>query len=333
MQINRDVPSPYSLQIEPTEGCNLACSFCGLQSLRDNGADAALDVHGKNSAPYKFMTLETHERIVSEVARLGWNPRIEWAMHGEPGMNKQLTDMVKQAREYNPKAYLMLTTNGGGLVKDTCAKIAALFDAGLNTLAIDNYKHAPHIMTRILEQLDEDSLGDVRVWHRYTYPAQAEGNPHHRHTGKKLVLIHDISENDTGNHTLTNQGGNSFAPLKQPLDKRCAKPFRELSVRWDGAVAICCDDWKGAYKIGNVNETPLDALWYGPRFESARRRLYANNRDFGPGAPCTGCDVTTYRNGLLPDKLGKSTMLAESPESKKHIAAALAGRVFSIKLG
>ena len=30
---------PYTIQIEPTEGCNLGCSFCGLQGMKHNGKD------------------------------------------------------------------------------------------------------------------------------------------------------------------------------------------------------------------------------------------------------------------------------------------------------
>lgn len=328
MNINRDIPAPYAIQMEPAEGCNLACSFCGISSIRNNGADAELNIHGKNSAPYRFMSLETNERVASEVAKLAWNPRFEYAMHGEPSMNQQLAEMVATTRKHNPKAYIMVTSNGGGFVKNASERITALFDAGLNTLALDDYKHSGGLLTRVLAQIDET----LAPWHTYTYPAQPEGNPHKRHNKRKLVVIHDISENDTGNHQLTNQGGSSFKSLGEPLAERCAKPFRELSVRWDGAVAICCDDWPGKYKIGNVNELGLDAIWYHPRYEAARRKLYAADRDFGPGAPCTGCNVRTYRNGLLPDKLGKSTMASPDAQSANYVKQALGGQVFSIKL-
>jgi radical SAM protein with 4Fe4S-binding SPASM domain len=324
MQITRDVPPFYALQIEPTEGCNLACSFCALQSIRDNGADAEKGVHGKNSAPYKFMTLETMERLASEVKRLGWNPRWEYAMHGEPTMNPQLTEMIAIVRKYHPRGYIMLTTNGGGLVKDSVKRMQAMFDAGLNTLALDHYNHA-NLVPKIRAQVDDDPLWSID---RFEYPRDDEGNPHRRHNGQKLVFIHDISQNTDGTHTLTNQGGNSFPLVDGFLAERCAKPFRELSVRWDGFCSLCCDDWPGKYKIGNVNDTPLEDIWYHERFEAARRRLYAKDRNFGP---CRGCDVRTVRNGLLPDKLGKATMPAPDEASERALREAMRGKVFSIK--
>lgn len=331
MKINRDVPPPFAIQLEPVEGCSLACSFCGLQSIRDNGADADLGIHGKNSAPYKFMSLETVNKIAADARDLGWTPRFEYAMHGEPSMHPRIAEMVQAVRSYNKKWYLMMTSNGSGLLKDSLAKIEALFDAGLNTLALDDYAHSggwvPSIVKKITDHYS-DPLSSLPYEYRH-YPADPRGNPHKRHTGRKLVVINDISENTTGNHQLTNQGGASFSAKKESLVEKCAKPFRELSIRWDGNVSICCDDWRGEYKIGNVNDTPLDEIWYHPRFEAARRRLYAADRSFGA---CTGCDVRTMRNGLLPDKYGKGEMLAPDAESNALVREALRGKVFSIKI-
>jgi radical SAM protein with 4Fe4S-binding SPASM domain len=317
---------PFAIQLEPTEGCSLACSFCGIQSIRDNGADADTGTHGKVSAPYKFMNLYTVAKVASSAKRLGWNPRWEFAMHGEPTLNKQLAEMVAVVRQHHPRGYIMVTSNGSGLLGQP-GKIKALFDAGLNTLALDAYKHA-NFVQRLQQELGVAQVVDgIEVCH---YPLNPAGNPHHRHHGKMISIVADISDNTSGTHQLTNQGGNSFAAEQVNLEQRCAKPFRELSVRWDGNVALCCDDWKGQYKIGNVNDTPLEALWNHPHFEAARRKLYAAQRDFGP---CAGCNVRTYRNGLLPDKKGLQAMLRPNAETRQHIRTALRGKVYTIKLG
>jgi radical SAM protein with 4Fe4S-binding SPASM domain len=316
------VDPPFAIQLEPVEGCSLACSFCGISSIRENGADAMLGTHGKNSAPYRFAELATIRRVIEEVMRLGWNPRIEFAMHGEPTMHPQLTIIVDEVRKLAPRLHLQLTTNGSGIMKDR-AKIMQLMRYGIDLMVVDAYKHAD-FADRVRALLAEDCPYPV-----FEYPAQPEGNPHRRSKQKRIVFVHDISENETGNHQLTNQGGNSGGPLRAPLARRCAKPFRELSVRWDGNVALCCDDWKGEYKIGNVLETPLDELWHHARFDAARRRLYAKDRAFGP---CAGCDVTTPRDGLLPDKMGKKDMPPPDAASEQHLRQALRGKVFTLKL-
>lgn len=335
MEITQEIDTPFVCHLDAVEGCSLACSFCGIRSIRDNGVTETSG-HGKNSSPYRYIEVETVEHVAKQAAALGWNPRWEFALHGEPTVHKDLPGLIAAVKRHHPKGYIVVTCNGSGLLTHAVEKIEALFNAGLNTLALDDYRHSGGWVTKIMKQVREgyemdDILSSKSVpFDFYNYPEQPEGNLHHRHNGRKLVVVHDISDNTTGNHQLTNQGGSALATPKIDLHQRCAKPFREFNVRWDGNVAICCEDWQGQYKIGNVKETPLQDLWMHPRFEAARRRLYEGKRDFGP---CRGCDVRSTRIGLLPDKKGKAEMPPSDDESAKYIQQALAGKVFSIKLG
>lgn len=316
---------PFAIQLEPTEGCTLACSFCALQSIRENGADADLGIHGKSSPPFRFMNLGTVHRIAHEVKRLGWNPRFEFAMHGEPSVNTLLSEMVRVVRRALPHAYIVVTSNGSHL--RTHEALWSLFYNGLNTLALDDYKHADFIAKG--KPARKELLAEHKDIELLYYPDNLKASPHTRHKGKRIVIIRDISANDAGTHQLTNQGGNSFHKVES-FQQRCAKPFRELSVRWDGNVALCCDDWPGTFKVGNANDMPLDALWNHPRFWAARAYLYAGDRASVP--PCKGCDVRTHRNGLLPDKFGLEEMPTPTAAHAKLVKDACAGKQFTIKL-
>jgi radical SAM protein with 4Fe4S-binding SPASM domain len=141
----------------------------------------------------------------------------------------------------------------------------------------------------------------------YDYPVNPNANPHHRITGQRIVVIEDISDATKGTHaTLNNHAGSAF-PLDYSKDHlRCAKPFREISVRWDGNVAICCNDWPGVYKVGNVVTDGLETIWQSPAFNAARKALYNGRRDLLN--PCHGCDATSYRPGLLPDPKGQADL-------------------------
>src|SRR5580765_2518673 len=92
---------PFSLQIETTQGCNLFCTFCGLRGIQE-----------KSGGPYRFMTKEILTSLITQVTDLGWNPRVEFAMHGEPTMHPDYIGMVALAYSIHPKLQLMLTTNG-----------------------------------------------------------------------------------------------------------------------------------------------------------------------------------------------------------------------------
>ncbi len=298
---------PYCIQLEFTEGCNLACTFCAINSLRE-----------KAGGPYKHMTLDRAEYIAKKISEAGWNSRLEFAMHGEPTMNPNWIELIAIFRKHL-KNSLMVTSNGIGLLRKPGinTNIKAAFEAGLNILALDDYESVK-IIDKV--RVAHDGSYEVRE-----YPKDKKGNPHIRATVNThfVTLIRDISQATTGTHSnLTNQGGTAFPKDYSRMGQRCAKPFREFSIRWDGSVAICCDDWRGTYKCGNVLDLGLEEIWNGVHFSAARHKLYHGDRDFGP---CDGCNVRSYRPGLLPDATGQLSLPKASEQDSVYIEEALAG--------
>jgi radical SAM protein with 4Fe4S-binding SPASM domain len=309
---------PYAIQIELCEGCNLRCNFCGLQGIRSK------EELGKN---YKFMEENTLKEIMYGIVVARWNPRIEFAMHGEPTMHPNYIKMIDLARRYAPQLQLMITSNGGGLLRKPgpVANIDELFDAGLNILALDDYVGVGYI-PKIRNALKENPI-EIPT---YEYPADKRGNPHQRHkiTDQMLVFLEDVTVTSKGTHSvLTNHAGCGSPALTEPLQQRCAKPFRELSIRWDGNISHCCNDWRGTYKCGNINETTIGKIWNGPAFSAAREVLYAGNRKDIP--VCSRCDYKTYRNGLLPDKFGKTKLPDPDEQTMADIAEATEGTPYT----
>jgi hypothetical protein len=302
MKYARQEP-PNAVQIELAEGCNLRCAVCGLNGIRGKEND------------YKFMSKATLFSLITQIVENKWNPRIEFAMHGEPSMHPEYPYMIGIVRKNFPRAHIMMTSNGGGFLRKPgpVENVRAVFEAGLNVLAFDDYVNAkivPKIRSAYLFAVEGGKVeNDVQI---FEYPAQAEGNPHGR--GKpglrKLTFIEDLINATKGTHShVNNHAGAGGPPNELGQGKRCAKPFRELSVRWDGSVAVCCNDWRGIYQCGNVVKDGLDAVWNGREMGAARVKLYHRERDFGP---CKGCDAVSHRVGLLPDKLGKGTL--EAPD-------------------
>jgi radical SAM protein with 4Fe4S-binding SPASM domain len=284
--------SPFAVQLEMVEGCNLRCDFCGIQGIRT-----------KAGGPYKVMTNDTLVHILDGIKEHKWNPRIELAMHGEPTMHPNLPYMIAIIRKWLPDAYIMLTTNGGGLLPNADGKLAQLFMEGVNVVALDCYEHV-NISEKVRTALKLGCLAGVEF---HEYPAEKDFSPHTRRKGKHLIFVKDISKAADGTHSRLNNHCGSAAPKNYEMqDKRCAKPFREMAFRWDGSVALCCEDWRGEFKVGNVNEKSVGELWLSEAMNAARRILIKGWRGHMP--TCSGCDQRSYRVGLLPDPLGKITL-------------------------
>lgn len=308
---------PFSIQVESTEGCNLRCSFCGLNGIRPKHNVRTDD---------RYMTPETAQRIAEQVAVAGWNPRIEFAMHGEPTLNPELHKLIGRFRRVLPDAYILLTTNGDPLRTHPMgfnAVVDRLFGFGVNTIALDNYRGMR--VAPLFRAYMQERPGDL-----YEYPAQPEGNPHKRRPAysRTVSIIADISVSTQGNHAhLSNHAGAAAPRNGDMAGKRCALPFRELSIRWDGNVALCCNDWRGVYKLGNVHDMTVEELWHSDAMYAARKYLLQGERTF---FPCLGCDHRTYRTGLLPDKYGKQTYPLPTEEDDQAIVRALTGAPYTV---
>lgn len=285
---------PFSIQIEMTEGCNLLCKFCGIHGIRSSAKG------------FKFMSIETAILIAKQIADAGWNSRIEFAMHGEPTLHPKCSLIIHYFRHYLPRNQLMMLTNGAGLLPMPKVKTNRLFYAGLNVLGIDAYKHNPH-----WKEIHWRVPGEF-------YPGKAP-SPHGRFKigAREIIYIQDIKEAKSGGHSvLNNHCGCGAPPLEIPMQQRCAKPFRELSIRWDGNIALCCNDWRGHYFCGSIKSSSVETIWNNKAFQIARKMLYNNNRDF---IPCKWCDAKSYRVGLLPDKMGKETMPKPTKADKQWL--------------
>jgi radical SAM protein with 4Fe4S-binding SPASM domain len=303
---------PFSVQVELVQGCNLMCGFCGINGIREKAGN------------YDFANIETIHATASQMAEAGWTSMIILAMHGEPSLHPRLADCIATLRRYLPKNDITLVSNGSGFNRPGKQKqlVQDVFDAGLTKLALDDYEHSGYI-PKLLTALGDDV--PFKVLH---YPADGlDTSPWRRWPAKKqaIVVLADLQKN-AANHVglaqLSNHCG-AAGPLTEKLaGQRCAKVFREFSVRWDGGVACCCQDWRGTVKVGNVNDTSIDRLWNNSVMQALRRKLYHGERDFGA---CLGCDYRSTRVGLLPDKMGKDSLPRADKKDMTVLAAASAG--------
>lgn len=283
--------APFSIQVELNEGCTLGCNFCGLRGMREEGKE-----------PWYPMQRETAERISDEIARVGWHSRIIFSMHGEPTLNVNALRIIRMFRKKLPEAVLSMMSNGYGIANSQKYSIIEMIrqykTAGLNDLIIDYYSTAGDA-----KKIDDALEGnqEFQVDHLAPKIPLYSTNAH-----KFRVLFNPpIQKEGAINRHLCNHCG-AAAPLDMSYQgKRCARPFRELSIRYDGSVSICCNDFRGQYPIGNVMNMKIEDIWWSKEFEAARILLYHGDRSF---TPCLGCNALSHRVGLLPDKNGKEDM-------------------------
>lgn len=275
---------PNSFNIETVQGCNRRCEFCGTM-----GMEKVLH----------FVEMNTIKHTLKLIQEANYVPRIRLGAHGEPTLHPNICNIVKAIRTALPKSPISLFTNGTVIAKKP-ELIDGLFRAGLNNLIVDEYSDSP--MGKFIRANP--------IAQKYKIVEQGEGTSlliGIKNSDKRICIVPPIDgDNNTINRRICNQCGAATPPLKKPMNKKCSVIFREMTIRWDGNIAICCNDFRGYYFVTNIMECKhLEDAWFHPRFESARKILYKGERSF---FPCNVCNVRGNRVGLLPDCAGKKDM-------------------------
>ena len=288
---------PNIVQIEAVQGCNRRCSFCGTAGIER-----------KIYTAKEATIIQTCELI--RKAKL--NCRILLAGHGEPTLHPDIVRIVKIVRRMLPDNTIHLFTNGTTIEKNP-ALVSSLFEAGLNDLVFDEY--SDH---RVGEFVRNDS-----TCRKYEIMQQGPGHPlfcGKNPRTKRICIVPPIDAGDnTTSRKLNAHCGAGMRPPAKPLTARCTIIFRDFFVRWDGNVAICCNDFRGEYYVTNINEChSFEEAYFHPRLESARRYLFAKDR--GAIHPCDVCNAIAIRPGLLPDANGRQTMKEPTPYDGRVVA-------------
>ncbi|MCK4526210.1 SPASM domain-containing protein [candidate division WOR-3 bacterium] len=294
--------NPYSVQIEPTWGCNKKCKFCAWTYQEDKTV--------------KFMHPDTARLMAIDLNKWfdGKGKRIELAMIGEPLLNKKLHEIIMNIRDNYPKCQITLTTNGDLLRRNNHSydlkydKITSYFNDGINRLLIDTYDGHDQLMNYYNQLCNYD----IPVWDYYKkidegeiFPVYGYKNNHH-----KMIILMDNLGSQSGRHvirTAWNYAGNIKKPVKfgkhmvtipkEPPKKNCTRIYRELIIRHDGAVGLCCLDASRELVLGKFPENSLHDIWFSRPFEIVRKFLAERKRVF---MPCSVCDYWGGgRQGLI----------------------------------
>lgn len=296
-----NAPNPWSCQIEMTEGCNRRCSFCGIHSLYREREDEI----------YKFMTPETSKSLAQSFNSWLKKLRIEFALEGEPLLNRDANKILNNFRIYFPTCHILLTSNCDPLRQGkgfNSEKIFNLFKAGLNVLLCDYYGEKWDMSyTDFFKGIKEASSGiPVFDFYKHNPKVWAYNSPNEM----KIVVVDNTIERNLY-RTLNNQGGNTVPDIIQIPDKfkdklfgnlprktRCQQPFREMSIKYDGAIELCCMDWTREHVMDKFPEDgSLKQIWNNKHFRLVRNLLFNKRRDLL--TPCNRCNYKGYKVGFV----------------------------------
>ncbi len=253
-EINRQVleigeeDSFNHVEIETVNRCNGVCNFCPVNRNVD-------------TREYKKMSIEVFRKIILELEEMDYNGRLALFSNNEPLLDERIIEFHKFARDHLPKARMHLCTNGTLLTIELFNELMKYLDE----LIIDNYNKELHVIPSIQKIVD-----------------YCESHPELKK--KVTVMLRKPDE------ILTNRGGDAPNGIKTDEEYRtsCLLPYKQLIIRPDGKVSLCCNDALGRCTMGDLTEQTIREIWFGNRFSEARRALRSGRANF---PRCKDCDT------------------------------------------
>lgn len=278
---------PFTVQFGIVDGCNQSYSFCGMQGRE-------CEIHYTEYFIYKH--------LVSMLKSAGFKGRIRLDLYGEPTLHPHILDIISYIKKELPACHITLFTNGFGVYAGRHT-IDDYFRSGVGDIIFDVY-------TNTVSMYEKSGVN--------THPnavINCVGTPFFVKTKRVLINLPIEEQQGIKTRTFVNHCGAGAPALLEPLQARCAHPFRDFTVNSWGEIMLCCNDFRGEYLVGNITEfATFDAAWNSPRLVSARKSLYHKDRSFNP---CCKCNSKSHRVGLLPDKMGKEELDAPTTTDKE----------------
>ncbi len=237
-----EVKKLTSLIIEPTNTCNLRCTFCFVTEgmTRDGG----------------FMDFSLFKKIIDDCPDLEHLCMHNW---GEPLLHKDIFKMIEYAKNKGVN-YVVMNTNGTLL---TAKMIDRIVDSKLDIIrfsidgsaetfkrvrGVDLFKIEENINK--LKKIKEARRPELRMGVVFTVEEDTEGDAEDYISHWEKTVDH-----------VRLQPKLITSPRNQACPEPFGKDYGKLVVLWDGRVIPCCVDYNASLTIGNIQNDTISNLW------------------------------------------------------------------------
>ena len=248
-----EVKKITSLIIEPTNTCNLRCTFCFVTEgmTREGG----------------FMGFDLFKKIIDDSPDLEHLCMHNW---GEPLLHKDIFKMIEYAKNKGVN-YVVMNTNGTLLTDKMIDKVV---NSKLDIIrfsidgSAETFMRVRGVELKKIEQ-NINKLKNVKEIRRsalkmgvvFTIEEDTEGDAEDYITHWKKIVDHVRLQPKL---------------IPSPRTEICPEPFGKdygkLVVLWDGRVIPCCVDYNANLTIGSVQNETIQNLWKNEKMDFLRKQ-------------------------------------------------------------
>lgn len=300
---------PVYIMIEPASVCNLRCPYCSV-------------IQTSEKIPAGVMELADYQRLIdSLVSRPGYFPPVELFYRGEPLMNRHFAEMAAYARQ---KGLSAGTSTNAVLLKGDRAEAILEAGLDYLIVSFDGAckeSYEKHRVGAVFEEVVENvtrfcSLRRQKGLKKPFVDLQFIVTKENEH---EIPAILDLAKRMGADHVSLKSMRVPLMdrPLEEALelgrsllpDNPKFRRYREVvedgrltgyelihrtatcawghasAIRFNGDVALCCQDYGQTVNVGNVFEQDFWDVWWSESYVKLRDRIYHRRP-----AICRTCD-------------------------------------------
>lgn len=200
---------------------------------------------------------------------------------GEPLLYPKIIEAIEYARRKGKR--VVMYTNASLLDRDMASK---LLEAELSEIrfSVDEYEQKLYEALRVGLKW-ETVLGNIEYFQRLKkkkgYKTRTRvricitRENHHRIKGMKKYWKERVdivtSKRETDIPPPSELRNRMWSSLRKPI--KCNRPYKHLSVKSNGDLVLCCNDWFNVYKMANLHESDVMEAYNSEKFNDIRERL------------------------------------------------------------
>lgn len=279
---------PYAYSIEPTGICNLKCPECPT---------------GKGLIKRKASVInpEMYSSVLDQIS--GTASYLMLYLQGEPFINPAIFEMIGQAHRL--RVYTCISTNGHYLDKINAQRTVL---SGLDRLIISldgttsetyvQYRQGGSfqvVLSGIRNLVEAKRELKCRTPHIILQFIVFKHNQHQIFEFNKLakslgvdavsIKTAQLYDFEKGNERMTSlarfsryQKKEDGFVIKKKLRNRCMRLWSIGVVNSDGIMAPCCYDKNADYRVGDLRQLDVKAIWKGNDFMQFRSKMLTNRK-------------------------------------------------------
>lgn len=241
------------VNIEPTNKCQLNCSYCGDDKTRQIG----------------YITIENYNKILDQIP----HPlEIRLFLSGEPFLHRDIIKLIDLALR---RGHVVLIHSNGLLITEDIAKQLLKYDTPM--LNISFSMHAKKVTEGMKYLIENYKMTGIILQTIVPYP-QPLAVPEYLVEYLDKVRIHVRHPHNWDEvSSVENSQKEEFTPP-------CGFLEDSVAIYWNGDVPVCCADLNGRRIIGNIFKDGL------PNIIKKLDNFCELQREGKPCPICKGCE-------------------------------------------